>query len=254
MDLVGLYNNAHNITKEMSHRNKYTFLAYLNILKGRYLDINDVLTNDLDLGRYIERHGEIMLFPNYVNGKMVDIFIRPIDNLSTPLTYKLKDLPYGIGNLTSNFKYGDTIFVVEGIADYGALKLIDKDINVIALRTNGFPKSMYGLLASITNNIVMIPDSDEAGHVNIKKATRRFKELGVTFSYFEQYYKYKDTGDFATDVLEYTKTKSIELKEDIELASKYYINNIILNGGLKKYGKEEIWEIILYRYEYAEPT
>lgn len=238
MELLELYESANKIDNTYYNvlRNKYILLASLGITPGAYLDINDVIsTNNLPIKNYVEKFKEVILFPNFINNKLVDLFIRPINKLETPLTYKTTDFlfPYGIGQLREGFKFGDTLFVVEGIGDYGALKLIDKNIDVVAIRTNSFPKNSYEFFASLTNNIVMIPDNDKAGLGGLNKVKNTFSKLEVNFNYFKQFGDFKDTGDFVDLLINYKKTKSESLRKEIELARNYYLTNIKLHGGLK---------------------
>lgn len=227
MNINELYDLAHEITSDMEYINKYTFLTYHNIIKCRYLDINDTITVKTPINAYIQTYETVLLIPNFINNFLVTLFIRPLTILEKPLTYGITTLPFGIGSLTEDFKYGDTLFVVEGMGDLGALKLLNPNINVVALMTNSFAKNSYEVYASITDSIVMIPDNDLAGMSQLQKIKTNFSKHNVDFKYFTQFGNLKDLGEVVDLLIDYRKG-SIHLKEEIELIKSYYNFNTSL--------------------------
>lgn len=221
MNLLELYNKAHDIPEALKNKTKYTFMAFHKIIPARYLDINDTLTEDLPISGYINNHISVLLMPNIVNGTIVDIFVKPMVSKGAPLRLVESPLPYGIGNLRKDFKYGDPLILVEGIGDYGALKFIDRNIDVVAMGTNDIPAAMYKVYASITNNIIIIPDADAAGYSQVKKVTSTLKKYDVNVSLLKQYSTLKDTGEILDRIVDNSVSNELLL-----LIADYYRSQI----------------------------
>jgi hypothetical protein len=228
MKIEYLYGIAHDITKDMEFINKYTWLGYHKVIPVRYLDINDTMEYDLPINNYIIENETILLFPNYLNDKMIDINIRPLDSKNLKI-FRKANLPYNIGNLSKDFKYGDPLYLVEGIGDLGGLKLIDPHVNVLAIRTNAVPKDMYPVLASITNNITLVLDGDDAAKKQINYIKNQFKTFGVSVNTIGQFGNLKDTGEIVELVMKYQETKDATHLELLNLINIYYKNQINLN-------------------------
>lgn len=228
MTLEDMYNLAKDINKDQQLINKYLWAGYNKLLDVRYFDVNDTFTVQTPINDYVKKYGSIMIFPNIVNGKIVDLSIRTVEQKKV-LTYKIVDLPFGVGTLRDDFKYGDPLFLVEGVGDYCALKFIDKNIDVVAMMGNSVAKDMYETYASITNNIILLADNDESGRQTINSIEKRFRKLSVNVEVIPQFDTMKDTGDILDNIVEYQKTKSQDLKEYIALAVKYYQSQINLH-------------------------
>lgn len=229
MKLIGLYKEAHEISEDMMYENKYTWLGYNKIIKAKYLDINDTFVMNTKINPFIIKYEKVFLLPNFVNGKLLDLMIKPFNTNEQILEFKVGDLPYGIGEIPDTFKFGDTLFIVEGVGDYGGLKLIDRNVNVIATRTNAITSNMYKFISSITNRVVIIPDNDEPGRKHIRKMKTRFADLGVSVSIIEQFGSLKDTGEIVDIVMSYQKSKSSTLKTKLETIYSYYLQQINMN-------------------------
>lgn len=227
MDLEKLYESAHDIPEYRSLENKYNFLGFNKVVKARVLTIGDSFGTS-KLNGFIKKYGTVYLFPNYVNGSIVDISVRPLNSSKEMLTLRNYLLPYNVGNISKDFKYGDTLFLVEGIGDLGALKLIDPALNIVALKTNNVTKDMYSMLSSLTNKVVMIPDADNKGMLNVGKIGKAFSNLGVDFQTIKQYGDMKDTGEFVDMIIEHTKTHDGSLLGHIESVRDYYLAHFSL--------------------------
>lgn len=217
-----LYHNAHTILESDSTKSKYAFLAHNNILEAKYLSVNDLITTETKLSPYIAEHGKVILFPSIVNGVIDNIVARPIETAGRPLTLVKGKLPFYIGTLPDNFKFGDPIILVEGIADVGGLKLIDKSLNIIAMNSSALPQCYYEVIASVTNNIILFADNDEVGINSANKVKRIFKKHNVDVEIVNQYGDFKDTGDIISLVMKYIETKDETVKQELELVKKYY--------------------------------
>lgn len=223
MVLNQLYGWARPIPKELEFINKYTWLGVNKVLPVKYLDVNDVLTNmDVGIRNYIIKNEAVLLFPNIVNGIIIDIFVKPIFNKAEPLKLGSNALPYNIGQLQASFRYGEPIILVEGIADVAALKLMSPEFNVIAMQSSRLNNNQIELLSLITNNIIVLPDRDDAGKTGLTKMWYRFRELKTSVVALEQFRYFKDTGDFLDKVLYFQKTGDHSTLDEIDLAWKYY--------------------------------
>jgi len=220
MNIEELYSLGRRVPDSMKYKNKYTWLAHSGILEMRYLDVNDIMRRNTPINGFITENNAVLLIPNIVNGKLVDLMIKAIDS-KRMLKYKNINLPYGVGKL-KNFTYGSPLILVEGIADLAGLKLIDKDLNVVALRTNTISQDMYKFYASLTNNVILLLDSDAAGQNQISKIKFNLSREGVQTNSINQHANVKDTGDIAELFMKYDKTKSSNILSELKNLNIYY--------------------------------
>lgn len=225
MTIKELYKIAVDIPEDLKFHNKYTWLIYNKVIKGKFLDINSIFTNKTPIDDYLKKFNSVLLFPNFVNGWMVDLIVKPLDSKDSVLTFDFKHLPYGIGEFRNDFKFGDPIFLVEGIADWAALKLIKHDLDVVAIRSNSIPKDSYSLYASLTNKIILILDSDEPGKSQVNAIKKRFSSHGVDVYVIDQFGSMKDTGEFVDLIIKFERTKDLNIKEDINIIKNYFLEN-----------------------------
>lgn len=222
MGLDKLWSMARPIPKELELINKYTWMGVNKVLPIRYLDANDVMAHpNMPIKNYLVNNEVILLFPNIVNGVIVDLYVQPLYTKGKPLRLGSTAFPYNIGGLSPDFKYGDPIILVEGIADLAAIKLMG-DLNVVAMRGNSLGTPQTKLLAAITNNIIVIPDSDEAGNQGFSRLWRKFRDLKVNIVSVNQFKNFKDTGDFIEKILYYYKTEDLSILDEIQLSWRFY--------------------------------
>lgn len=220
MNIEELYSLGRSVPDSMKYRNKYTWLAHSGILEMRYLDVNDIIRRNTPINGFVSEHGAVLLIPNIVNRKIADLTIKALDGKSI-LRYKNTKLPYGVGQLT-NFHYGDPLVLVEGVADLAGLRLVDKDLNVVALRTNTISQDMYQIYAALTNNIVLLLDNDRAGQRQVDKIKFNLKREGVQATALKQHASFKDTGEIVELFMRYDKTKSSDTLAELKNLNTYY--------------------------------
>lgn len=224
--LNNLLQASREVPKELIMENKYTFAAPLNIAEVRYMDINDIIgVAETKLESFISEYGQILLFPNFVNDTLTDITIRSFDGVGH-LKLGQSSLPYNIGNLRPDFKYGDVIYLVEGIADLVTIKLIEPKADVIAMQTSTLGKKQIGVLTSLTNNFVLFRDNDKAGESGARKMSYSFRDNNASFIVYEQFADLKDTGDILEMLRVHGITNDYNLANKITTYSTYYKNII----------------------------
>lgn len=216
MNLEQLYNLAKPLTSKDIFLNKYTFLAYNNIIEAKYLSVNSLPQLDTKLSPYIMQHSKILLFPSKINNIIDTIVVRPMLTNGTPLTLASGKLPFNIGNISEDFKYGDPLILVEGLADIGGLKLIDNTLNIIAFNSSALAKQYYEIVASLTHNIILLPDKDKTGEISIRKMKREFKKFNISLKVVEQFQDLKDTGDIVELLLQYNTINNKQVKQVIK--------------------------------------
>jgi hypothetical protein len=226
MTLTELYNIGKKIPEYLKYENKYTWLGFKKIIDIRYLDANDIFNIKTPVNNFINQYGEVLLIPNIINGKVVDLLIKSLKT-NQMLNYKEINLPYNIGQL-NNFKYGDYLFIVEGPADVAGLKLIDPSLPVVALKTNDINKESYQIYESLTNNIVLILDNDKAGKKQLLNIRLKLKDLGISTYVIPQYGKLKDTGDIVKLAMLYEKNANSEILIELGNINLYYKSQIKL--------------------------
>lgn len=226
MTLDQIYELGQNIPEFLKDHNKYTWLAYNNILPMHYIDINDILGKKTPLNTFVMQHGAALLIPNIVQNKIVDMTVKALNSSST-IKYKNTSLPYNVGNF-KNFKFGDPVYVVEGVADVAGLKLIDPTLNIVALQTNTIPHDTLQIYQALTNNVVLLLDNDKAGQVQYGKLKRKLGDLGINTFFFKQFGTFKDTGEVVDLVMSYKKTGASHLLVELNNVNLYYKSQIKL--------------------------
>lgn len=228
MNIEELYSLGRSVPDSLKYKNKYTWLAHSGILEMRYLDVNDIMRRKTPINGFVTEHGSVLLIPNVVNGKLADLTVKAIEGKHI-LRYKNTKLPYGVGQLT-NFHYGSPLILVEGIADLAGLKLVNKDLNVVALRTNTISQDMYQFYKTLTNNVILLLDNDKAGQRQIEKVKFNLKREGVQAVDVRQYSDFKDTGEIVELFMRYDKTKSTDALSELQNLNVYYKSQFNLLG------------------------
>lgn len=227
MGLSKLWGMARPIPKELELVNKYTWLGVNNLLPVKYLDLNDtIIQPDIAIKNYLIKNEAVLLFPNTVNNIIVNLYIYPLYNKGKPLKLGVEMLPYNIGKLREDFKYGDPLILVEGIGDLAALKLMDTELDVVAMCSSKLSLTQVEFLSHITNNIIVIPDNDDAGNTGFTKMWYQFRDFKINAVSIDQFRYFKDVGDFLDKVVYYYKTNDSTILDDVNLAWKFYITAI----------------------------
>ena len=226
MNIEELYSLGRPIPKELKDKDKYLWLAFNGILEMKYLDVNDIFNKQTLINNFVVEYGPVLLIPNFVDKQMVDLIVKSVTGKKIK-QFNKANMPYNIGKL-NNFKYGDPLVIVEGVADLGGLKLIDPEINVVALKTNTISKAMYSFYESITDNIIIMLDADETAKKQTSILQRNLGKLGIRTTVIEQYGSLKDTGEIVELIMSYQKTKDASVLSTLNNINLYYKSKINL--------------------------
>lgn len=225
------------VTPEYAKYNKYTYMASkYNYPHYRILSIGDLLkkkvVKDKDIPAYfmdfVGEQGEVLVVANIVNNKIPFIQARSLKTKQFNVLGSQTRVPYGLGFLSKDFKYGDPIFLVEGIADCDTLRGLYP--NVLGTLTAGLTVVQFEIVTRLTNKIVLAYDNDQAGRSAYKRDSKKLKEAGIANRCFIQYAHYKDVGDLSEELYQGNTMQ-------FETAYQYYQtqarNNVLsLQGGL----------------------
>ena len=207
--------------------NKYLHLAYKNkykhyrlitygeiFIKGKKLEIPEFVK------AFIQNNNQVLMMANIISGKVVGITFRTIEGEKDFLTWgNNKGNFYGLGQLDKDFKYGDTIILVEGLMDCDVVKQYYN--NTMAVLTSGLTKNQVAVLTRLTNNVILMFDNDDAGRKGTKVSEQALGGKCNT-RVFQHHNKCKDPGDIVKLELEHD--------EDYDFIEMYYkmsINNMI---------------------------
>jgi len=94
------------------------------------------------------------------------------------------------------FTYGLPLVLVEGVLDAEAFARTVKYPFVIAYLTSYVNVHVAALVASLTNNVLLVPDNDESGRNGLKRALKNFNEHSVKVTIMKTIEK--DFGDVLT--------------------------------------------------------
>lgn len=226
-----LYKISSKIDADRAHLNKYTYLGYkFNFPHYRVLSLKDVMLNGMHtrlpkhILNFISEQGEVLLIANIIEGYIPLLQLRSIkgDKAFMAVGSQSK-LFYGLGYLDKDFKYGDWIVIVEGLADADIGRGLYP--NFLATMTSKITHSQFEVLKLLTNRVILIGDNDRPGRIGTKNNRKRLQEAGFDVRLIFQYGDLKDLGDLGDLLLNndgYT----------FNTAVKYYktkIENIIRN-------------------------
>lgn len=220
--LTKLFNIGRPIIQDST--NPYLHIAYKYKLRNyRLITDGEMLIRgkDLDIPEYVKlfinSNHEALMIANIIQGKVVNIVFRTI--LGDKQFIKLgptKLYLYGIGDLDEDFKYGDTLLIVEGNLDRDVMKQIYP--NTIAIMTNILSKTQVELLKGMTNKFIFMLDNDEAGKKGTRIAKRQFKDCNIKI--LNHLSGRKDAGELAE--------LELKNKHEYEFIIKFYKTQIIM--------------------------
>lgn len=210
------------LTEEDSKLNKYTYMGYTyKYPHYRMLDIGILVSNsikrDEDLPSYlldwIGERGEVLVIANIVNNKVPFVQLRALKEKQFSVYGSQTKIPYGLGYLSKDFKYGDPIFVCEGIADVDTFRGIYP--NVIGTLTAGLSKTQYEVVKRLTNRVILAYDKDEAGAKAYYRDKKKFINDNIRVGYLRQFEYFKDIGDLSQQLF-------LNNKDEFDRALRYY--------------------------------
>ena len=179
--------------------NKYIELSLLKGLSNyRILTIDNILSHSWQntfpshLLKFVADLGIVLLIVNMVDGKPISIIFRGISAKEFRVLSLPHNLPYRIGLLSSDFKFGDLIVCVEGPFDADIFSSIYP--NVVAVMASGLSGFQKQFLMSLTDSIALFYDNDDAGQ---KSLLKDFRTLSKTVNVYSGriYPGDKDPGD-----------------------------------------------------------
>jgi 5S rRNA maturation endonuclease (ribonuclease M5) len=197
-DLEKLFNIGRPITKDSNF--PYIHLAYEYKLSNyRLITSGELIVRgkDIDIPDYIIQfvlyNNEVLMIAGIISGKVVNITFRTITgNKEFMKLGNTKGIFYGLGDLDSDFRYGDPIILVEGHLDRDVMSCMFYK-NTLAIMTNQLSKIQVKLLEGLTNNIILMLDNDEAGRFGTNVIKRQLK--GFRVNEIMPYLYIKDAGD-----------------------------------------------------------
>jgi len=196
-----LYQIASKIDADKVHLNKYTYLGNkFNFPHYRILSLRDVMLNNMHtrlpkhILNFISEQGEVLLIANIIAGYIPLIQLRSIhgDKQFMAIGSQSK-LFYGLGYLDNNFKYGDWVVIVEGLADADIGRGLYP--NFLATMTSKITHSQFEVLKLLTNRVILIGDNDKPGRIGTKNNRKKLQEAGFDVRLIFQYGDLKDIGE-----------------------------------------------------------
>lgn len=226
IELTQLFNLGRPIDKDSDF--SYLHLAYkykLNnyklissgelIVKGKNLNIPEYII------QFVLYNVEVLMIASFIDTKVINITFRSIEGKKEFMKLgNTKATFYGLGNLDTDFKYGNHIILVEGHLDRDVMANMFYK-NTLAIMTNQLSKMQVKLLESLTNNIILMLDNDEAGREGAKYIKHQLKGFKIN-EFFHSIYL-KDAGD----LLNLERVNKSEFRDTID----FYKNQLDLYLG-----------------------
>lgn len=208
---------------------KYTMNAYKKDLDNyRIMTLGSIINkewkNDIPdyIIEFLNDEGQVVSIANIVLNQVAQIQFRSLKEKKFTVLGRQTAVPYGIGQFSDDFKYGDWVVITEGTSDRDAL--IDIYPNTIAVLTSGLTTIQRQLIKNLTNKVILLYDNDKAGLDGMDKDSYILREkMGIkveTIDYIE------DVEDPGT-ILEYKyEGKSFDA-EHLESYFETWLRNIM---------------------------
>lgn len=174
------------------------------LVRGINLDIPQFVI------QFITFHNEAIMIANIVADKVLSIVFRSTDqNKEFMKLGTTKSTFYGLGELSSDFRYGMPILLVEGHLDRDIMATIYP--NTLGVMTSHLSRSQVELLTGLTNNFILMLDNDEAGREGTKHA--KYVLRGNKIYIMKHDPSLKDAGDLVKLEM-YNKSKFNDIVDD----------------------------------------
>lgn len=234
VSLSEIFVNCRKIESTDVMKNKYIMNAYKRSL-GNYRIINSgiIIKNRWRANKEIPKHiiefineeGEVLVIANILLKQVTQLQFRAITYKKFYALGKQSSIPYGMGYMDKNFKFGDWLLIVEGSSDRDALSGIYP--NIIAVMTSGLTSIQRELIRNLTNKVILLYDNDDTGRRGFYRDRKKLKSEGYAVE--EIPYNSKDVGD-PGDILNYKYLGKYFEAEQLELYFKSWIDNITGRG------------------------
>lgn len=180
-------------------------------IRGAGLDVPDFMKE------FLRFHGEALMIANIINDKIISITLRSMGPKKEFSKIGIsKNMLYGLGRMSKDFKFGQPILLVEGHLDRDVISELYS--NSLALTTNMINKSQAEILKRLTNKFILMLDNDEAGRKGTQNAYNILKGCKIKSIHHEN--GMKDCGDLVklelSNINEYEWVKQI-YKSKIEM-------------------------------------
>lgn len=199
-NLKKLFDIGRPITKD--DNNPYIHFAYThNKQNYRLISSGEMFIKgkDIIIPEYVEQfmsfHNNALMIADIISNKIINIVFRSLDSNKEFLKYgSTKGIFYGLGELDTNFRYGDAILLVEGHLDRDVMATMHK--NTLGIMTNRLSNSQLHLLTGLTNKFILMLDNDEAGRKGQSYAKHQLE--GNQILELEKDIRLKDAGELVT--------------------------------------------------------
>jgi 5S rRNA maturation endonuclease (ribonuclease M5) len=160
-------------------------VKFFDIRKDHFL--LSILTERLDAMNYLSEYKYVYVVPlDLPDGFITGFNLKPLNDKHFLKIGLYDGFPYFFGFQDfGDFKYGDKVFLVEGMKDCLAVKKLYK--YVIAYLKLTPNDDFVKFLKTLTNKIIMIPDDDDAGRSIVRNKK---------YTHFKKYFIRKDCGEY----------------------------------------------------------
>lgn len=166
--LSTLYAISRDINAAYINSDDYTYLTMLAGLNNiKHITSGEIIDKDLKrynyIANFINKHKDIILIFNMYKDTPIGCTLRSQNSHDFIDVGNTGGMFYNLCNMNPNFKYGDTIILVEGPKDCEMYKAAFKDPNCLAMMTSTTTSAQLEVLKALTNNIILANDNDSAG-------------------------------------------------------------------------------------------
>ena len=210
-----LYNISREISEVHIDSDDYSYLcclANLNNIKqitsGEIVKYSTQMRGYKYIINFIQQHEDAVLVFNMWKNIPIGCTIRSKNTHAFIDVGNTGGMFYGLCSMNRNFKYGDPIVLVEGPKDCEMFRRVFNYKNCLAMMTSNVSLAQLEVLKSLTNEIILCNDNDEAG-LNSQKEFIRSNKKYFKITPISHPDDIKDFGDLIT----IARTDNDRLKE-----------------------------------------
>lgn len=139
---------------------------------------------------FFTENGAVVAIFNEMNDRVASVVFRSLSTKAF-MDYSIFYTAYGFNLMRDDFRYGDPVILTEGIYDADSVRPLFQD--VLAMLTSNITIGQAEVLKTLTDNFIVLFDSDEAGMSGYKTAMRRL--LGSKVQMIQVFKGDKDVGE-----------------------------------------------------------
>lgn len=133
------------------------------------------------VSEWIKEDGKVLAVFNVSDGICLQMYCRTLMRKKFITVNNGYSMPYGIGMLMPNFRFGIPLVICEGLADRDFLAYCYP--NVVAMGNKRTTLIQMQTIKALTDNVILAYDNDATGQSSFYTDKKKFEEMGFQVSW-----------------------------------------------------------------------